>query len=138
MVSYSHQRKTPNKKQKNESEELNMYFSILDLLVLGFAVITALALISVCLMFLLKSKTAQRVTFWAATALGAIVAVMGLVIAFTGMLVFDIIIGIIGALAIIGALMLAHADKNKSKLFTAARIMSSFALAIGIYNIFLW
>ena len=115
-----------------------MYFSVLDLLVLVFAAFAAVALAAVSLMFFLKNKTAKKVAFFAACGYGALLAAVSLYIAFTGMLALDIVIGVLGALFVVGALVWQLVGKKRKSSFVFARLCCVAGLVLSIYNLFLW
>ncbi len=115
-----------------------MYFSILDLLVLVYAAVAALAMTAVGLMFGLKNQKAKKILFYVSVALGAGLALFGLRIAFDSMVAFYIGAAVIGALLCVGAILVERLGKKKSAMFTVARVMSTAALAFGLFNTFLW
>jgi len=131
MVSYSHQRE--NTQIKNESEEINMFTS-LDILVIAFMVLTALTLLSLCLMFLLKNKIAKTVCFYVVSVLGLYIASIGLRIGIGGWFTAQIAVGALVPLMIIGAVVLERVSKGNEKLLRIARILSAAALVIGFLN----
>ncbi len=112
---------------------MNMFTS-LDFLVIVFMVLTALTLLSLCLMFLLRSKTARKVFFYIASAIGLYIAWVGFRIGIGGFFTAQIAIGIIAALLIVGAIVLERFSKRNEKLFLVSRILSALALVIGMLN----
>lgn len=115
-----------------------MYFSVLDLLVLVFAVLAAVALAAVSLMFLLKNKLAKRIAFYASVALGVLLSSVGIYVAAVSALPVFVGVAAAGLLLSIGALMLERFGKDKAKGFVLARVGSVAALALGLYSLYLW
>lgn len=109
-------------------------FTSLDLLIIVFGVLAAAALLSLVLMFLVRNKTAKKVCFCIATALGLYLSWVGFRIGFGGMFPIQIAVGIVTALMCIGAFVLERVGRGSSRMFTAARILSGAALVIGLFN----
>jgi len=109
-------------------------FTSLDLLIIVFMVLAAAALLSLCLMFLIRNKPARIVFFYIASALGLYVSWVGFRIGVGGLFSFQIAIGVLTALMCIGALVLERISKGNDKMFLAARILSVAALVIGFFN----
>jgi len=109
-------------------------FTSLDLLIIVFMVLAAAALLSLCLMFLIRNKPARIVFFYIASALGLYVSWVGFRIGVGGLFSFQIAIGVLTALMCIGALVLERISKGNDKIFLAARILSVAALVIGFFN----
>ena len=96
----------------------------LDLLIIVFMALAAVTLLSLCLMFLIRNKTASKVFFYIASALGLYVSWIG----------FRIAIGILTALMCVGAFVLERVSKGNEKAFMIARFISAAALVIGFFN----
>lgn len=109
-------------------------FTSLDLLIIVFMVLTAVTLLSLALMFLIRNKTAKKVCFYVASALGFYISWIGFRIGFGGMFPIQIAVGIVTALMCIGAFVLERISKGNSKMFFSARILSATALVIGLFN----
>ena len=109
-------------------------FTSLDLLIIVFMVLAAAALLSLCLMFLIRNKPARIVFFYIASALGLYVSCVGFRIGVGGLFSFQIAIGVLTALMCIGAFVLERISKGNDKMFLAARILSVAALVIGFFN----
>ncbi len=108
-------------------------FTSLDLLVIVFVALAAVTFLSLSLMFLIKNKKAQRGFFYVASAITLYVAYVGIRIGF-GMFPIQVAIGIVAALAAIGAFVLERLSKGNPKLFLIARIVSAAALVLGLFN----
>ena len=109
-------------------------FTSLDLLIIVFMVLTAVTLLSLALMFLIRNKKASKVCFYVASALGLYISWVGFRIGFGGMFPIQIAVGIVTALMCIGAFVLERIGKGNSKMFLSARILSAAALVIGLVN----
>ncbi len=108
-------------------------FTSLDLLIIAFMVLAAVTLLSLCLMFLLRNKTAKKVCFYVVSALGIYMAYVGIRIGF-GMFPIQVLIGIVAALACVGAFVLERVCKGNDKMFLVSRLISAAALVIGFFN----
>ena len=113
-------------------------FTMLDLLVIVFMVLTAASLLTSCLMFLVRNEKVQKVCFYITAALGIYVNTIGIRIAsslilFPTQLFFGILLGLVG----IGALVLGIRSKGNQKHFMIARIATVVVLVAGILNAFL-
>ncbi len=109
-------------------------FTSLDLLIIVFMVLAAVTLLSLCLMFLIRNKTAGKVFFYIASVLGLYVSWVGFRIGFGGMFPLQIVIGVLTALMCVGAFVLERVGKGDSKKFLIARLISAAALVIGFFN----
>ncbi len=109
-------------------------FTSLDLLIIVFMALAAVTLLSLCLMFLLRNKTARKVLFYITSALGLYMSWVGFRIGFGGLFPIQIAIGVLTALMCIGAFVLERVSKGNSKMFLIARIVSATALVIGFFN----
>ena len=106
----------------------------LDLLIIVFMALAAVTLLSLALMFLIRNKTARKVFFYIASALGLYVSWVGFRIGIGGLFSFQIAIGVLTALMCIGAFVLERISKGNDKMFLDARILSVSALVIGFFN----
>ena len=109
-------------------------FTSLDLLVIVFMALAAVALLSLCLMFLIRHKTARKVFFYVASALGLYVSWVGFRIGLGGMFPLQITVGGLSALMCVGALVLERGKKGNDTTFLVARSISAAALVIGFAN----
>ena len=109
-------------------------FTSLDLLVIVFAAFAAITLFALALMFLIKNKTAKRVCFYVTSALGLYISWVGFRIGLGGWFPIMMAVGILTALACIGAFILERASRGNNKMFFIARILSASALVIGFFN----
>lgn len=108
--------------------------NFLDLLVIVFMGLAALALLSLSLMFLLKNKKIKRICFYAVLALAAFVTYVSLYIGITGWFTAQIFFGVITGLMCIGAVVLDIISKDNEKMRLIARITAAVALVIGMIN----
>lgn len=99
---------------------------ILGILLIGFMGLSALAILGIVLMFVLRNEKAQKVAFYLTAAVPIIIAIN-----FAGMtplyMVGDYIVAaLVGGLSIVGILMerLSNED-NKAKRFLLAKIVVS-------------
>ena len=109
-------------------------FTSLDLLIIVFMALVAVTLLSLCLMFLIRNKTARKVFFYIASALGLYVSWIGFRIGIGGLFPIQIVIGILTALMCVGAFVLERVSKGNNKMFLIARIISAAALVLGFFN----
>ena len=109
-------------------------FTSLDLLVIVFMALSALTLLSLCLMFFLRHRGARNVFFYVASALGLYISWVGFRIGIGGLFPIQIAVGIVTALMCIGAFILERVRKGSNKWFLVARILSATALVIGFFN----
>lgn len=123
-------------KQLTESEVINM-LTALDFLTLAFIGLSALSLLAVCLMFLVRKPVARKVCFYIVVILCIYMAYVGLFISsgfFLGQTIVAVIVGLTG----IATVVLERLSNNDNKKFLIARILSAIALVIGMFNAFLW
>ena len=111
-----------------------MMFTSLDLLIIAFMALAAAALLSLCLMFLVRHKTAKNVFFYVASALGLYLSWVGFRIGYGGMFPIQIVIGVVTALMSVGAFVLARVGKGNDRMLLIARLISAAALVIGFFN----
>ena len=123
-------------KQLTESEVINM-LTALDFLTLAFIGLSALSLLAVCLMFLVRKPVARKVCFYIVVILCIYMAYVGLYISsgfFLGQTIVAVIVGLTG----IATVVLERLSNNDNKKFLIARTLSAIALVIGMFNAFLW
>ena len=123
-------------KQLTESEVINM-LTALDFLAMAFVGLSALSLLAVCLMFLVRKPVARKVCFYIVVILCIYMAYVGLYISsgfFLGQTIVAVIVGLTG----IATVVLERLSNNDNKKFLIARILSAIALVIGMFNAFLW
>ena len=109
----------------------------LDFLTLAFIGLSALSLLAVCLMFLVRKPVARKVCFYIVVILCIYMAYVGLYISsgfFLGQTIVAVIVGLTG----IATVVLERLSNNDNKKFLIARILSAIALVIGMFNAFLW
>ena len=109
-------------------------FTSLDLLIIVFIALAAVTLLSLCLMFLIRNKSARKVFFYIALALGLYVSWIGFRIGIGGLFPIQIVIGILTALMCVGAFVLERVSKGNNKMFLIARIISAASLVLGLFN----
>ncbi len=109
----------------------------LDLLVIVFMIMSALSLLVLLLMGLMKNKIVRRISVCVASAIALYSAGVG-VFAFGFYFMEQAVIGMLVGLAAIGAVVLTIVGSKlkNEKLEMIARIMSSAALIVGFINIF--
>ena len=90
--------------------------------------------LSVALMFLVRNRTARKVYFFIASVLGLYISWVGFRIGFGGMFPIQIAVGIVTALACVGAFVFYRVGKGNDKLFLVARILTAAALTVGFFN----
>ena len=112
---------------------MNMLNS-LDLLVIVFMGLIAMTLLSLCLMFLLKNKTAKRVCFYTVSALSLYVTTIGLRIGIGGLFPTQIAVGALTGLLAIAAIVLELRGKGDEKKLRIARILAAATLVLGMIN----
>ena len=107
--------------------------TFLDLLILVSMVLIAAGMLSLVLMFLVRSKKVQKVCFWIAVALGVYIGTVGIRINWPGFYGQAVLAAAL-ALVSIGALVLERVKKDDEKLFLYARIAAAASLTLGIVN----
>lgn len=126
----------PKNKQLTESEVINM-LTALDFLAMAFVGLSALSLLAVCLMLLVRKPVVCKVCFYIVVILCIYMAYVGLYISsgfFLGQTIVAVIVGLTG----IATVVLERLSNNDNKKFLIARILSAIALVIGMFNAFLW
>ena len=109
-------------------------FTSLDLIIIAIWGLIALTVLSVALLFLLKSPKAKRVFFYTVAVLGLYVASVGIRIGGTWCLTQSII-GVLLALAVIAAVVLERMAKENEKKRLIAHIAVAAALALALINV---
>ena len=109
-------------------------FTSLDLLIIVFMALAAVTLLSLCLMFFIRNKTAKKVFFCISSVIGLYLSWVGFRIGIGGLFPIQIAVGVLTALMCIGALVLERVGKGNDKIFLIARSVSAAALAIGFFN----
>lgn len=107
--------------------------TFLDLLILVSMVLIAAGMLSLALMFLVRSKKVQRVCFYVAVALGVYIGTVGIRINWPGFYAQAVLAAAMMLLSI-GALALERIRKGDEKMFLYARIAAAAALVVGILN----
>ena len=109
-------------------------FTSLDLLIVVSMGLAALTLLSLCLMLLLRNRTAKRVFFYIVDVLALYMATVGLRIGISGMFTGQIYFAVIFALVGIGAFVLERLSRGDEKKLRIARILATVALLGGFAN----
>ena len=109
-------------------------FTFLDLLVIVFLVLIAATLLSLCLMFMLKNKTAKRICFYIVLVLSLYVSSIGLRIGLGGWFTTQIAFGVLTVLMTVSAFVLERVSKGNEKLLKISRVIAAAALAVGMIN----
>lgn len=107
-----------------------------DLMIVVVMALSAAALVSLVLMFLLKNKTAQRVSLFLAAILGIYIATVGWRINAPGF-VGQVIIAVVLGLACLAGAVLSVVKKEDDRLFLVSRILAASGLVLGFANAFL-
>lgn len=109
-------------------------FTSLDLLIIVTMGLAAGTLLSLCLMFLLKNKTAKRVCFYIVEAFALYMASVGLRIGIAGMFPSQILMAVFFALMGIVAFVLERVSKENKKMLLISRILAAVSLVGGFVN----
>ena len=109
--------------------------TFLDLLIVVALALTAVSLVAMALMFLVKNRTVKRVCLYLVAALGIYMGYVGLDILWPNFLGQAIIAGLV-ILISIGAIVLERLRENSNKGLLAAEVMASAALIVGMLNVF--
>ncbi len=107
----------------------------LDLLVIVFMAMSAVSLLAVCLMFLMKNETVKKACFWLLTLQGLLVSWLNAMmtpLGFPGELAFGWIFGGMS----VAALLLALLGKGE-KHIRLARILAAASVVLGMINAFI-
>ena len=109
--------------------------TFLDAIVLIFMVLTALSLLALCLMFLVRKPMVRKVCFYMVVVLGIYAATVGVRI---GQIYFPVqtTVAILAGIGSIAAFVLERLSKQNEKKFFIARILAAVALVVGICNAF--
>ena len=100
--------------------------TFLDLLIVVVLALTAVSLVAMVLMFLVKNRTVKRVCLYLVAALGIYMGYVGLRIMWinsTG----QSILAVLMALTAIGAIVLERFSRDNRKKFLIAQVMASTA-----------
>ena len=109
--------------------------AFLDLLILVVMVLSAVSLLAMALMFLVKNKKVTRFCFYLVVALGIYMGYVGVRINWPGFLP-QVILAVLMALTGIGALALERLSKDSGRKLLIAKIAASIALVVGMFNAF--
>lgn len=109
--------------------------TFLDLLIVVALALTAVSLVAMVLMFLVKNRTVKRVCLYLVAALGIYMGFVGLDILWPNFLGQAMIAGLV-ILTAIGAVLLERLRKNSDNALPAAEVMASTALVVGMLNVF--
>jgi len=109
-------------------------FTSLDLLVVVFMIMAAMTVLSLCLMFLIRNKTAKKVFFYIVCAFALYTAYIGFRIGLSGYFQSQIAISFLTVIMVIGAVTLELLSKRNDKFSLYARVLSAAALMIGFAN----
>ena len=109
--------------------------AFLDLLILVVMVLSAVSLLAMALIFLVKNKKVTRFCFYLVVALGIYMGYVGARINWPGFLP-QVILAVLMALTGIGALALERLSKDSGRKLLIAKIAASIALVVGMFNAF--
>ena len=110
--------------------------TFLDLLVVVVMVLSAVSLVAMALMFLVKNKKVKRICLYLVAALGVYMGYVGCRILWPGFLP-QVILAVAMALISIGAVVLERLSKGSEKKFLLSQILASASLVIGMFNAFM-
>lgn len=109
--------------------------TFLDLLIVVVMVLTAVSLVSIALMFLVKNEKFRRACFYIVAVLGIYMGYVGIRInqfGFTPQMILASVMAVIS----ISAIALERMNKGNGKRFLLCRILASLALVVGMLNAF--
>ena len=110
--------------------------TFLDLLIVVVLALTAVSLVAMVLMFLVKNRKVSQVCFWIIAALGIYMGYVGLRIMWVNSLAQSAL-AVLMALIAIGSIVLERLSRDNHKMYLAAQIMASTALIVGMFNAFM-
>ena len=113
-----------------------MMLNSLDLMIVVFMIVSVMSLLSLGLMFLVRSTQVKKICFYIVSALGIYIGSVGIRI---GKFVFPVqtAVGVIVAIVSIAAIVLAVTGKDNEKKFQMAQFMAAGALVVGFINAFI-
>ena len=106
----------------------------MDLLVIVGMVLAASTLLSLCLMFLIKNKTAQRIIFYIVLVLALYMSWVGFYIGISGWFTAQISAAIFTAIMCVVTFIIERFSKGSDKKFLLARILAAATLVIAFTN----
>lgn len=109
--------------------------NFLDLLVIVFMVLSAVSLLALCLMFLVRNPRIKKVCFYIVAALSIYTGYIGVRIG-NSLFPVQTAVGVIVAAVSVAAIVLAIVYKNNQKKFKIAQVIATAAWVIGISNAF--
>lgn len=109
--------------------------TFLDAIVLIFMVLSAMSLLALCLMFLVRKPRLRKICFYIVVVLGIYAATIGIRI---GKFWFPMqtAVAVLAGIGSMVAFVIERRSKNNEKNFLIARIVSAAALVVGICNAF--
>ena len=110
--------------------------TFLDLLVVVVMVLSAVSLVAMALMFLVKNRKVKQICLYLVAALGVYMGYVGCRILWPGFLP-QVILAVAMALVSIGAVVLERLSKGSEKKFRLAQVLASVSLVIGMFNAFM-
>ncbi len=111
--------------------------TFLDLLVLVVMVLSAVSLLTVALMFLVKNRRVKQVCLYLIAALGVYMGYVGFRILWPGGFMAQVTLAALMALVSVGAVVLERLNKGNQKAFLTAQILASVSLTVGMLNAFM-
>ena len=109
--------------------------TFLDLLVVVVMVLSAVSLVAIALMFLVKNRIVKRVCLYIVSAFGIYMGYVGLRILWAGFPA-QAALAVLTTMVSIGAVVLERLGRDGSKTFLAAQVMASLSLIVGMLNAF--
>ena len=110
-------------------------FNFLDLLVIVFMVLSAVSLLALCLMFLVRNPRIKKVSFYIIAALSIYT---GYICVRIGGSLFPVqsAVGVIVAAVSVAAIVLAATARGNQKKWKIAQLVAAAAWLVGISNAF--
>ena len=110
--------------------------TFLDLLVVVVMALSAVSLVAMALMFLVKNTKVKRICLYLVAALGVYMGYVGFRIMWVNSLA-QAGLAVALALAAVGAVVLERLSKGSKKKFLLSQILASGSLVIGMFNAFM-
>ena len=112
-------------------------FTFLDLLIVVVMALSAVSLLAMAGMFLIKNEKIKRICFYIVSGLGVYLGYVGLRILWPGF-IGQLVLALALAAVSIGAIVVNLVKREDMKLFRIARVAASVALVVGMFNAFVW
>jgi len=109
-------------------------FTYLDLLIVVFMSLIALALLSVCLLFLLKNKIAKRIFFYVTLVIGLYASWVAIAIGSGGGFIFQMDLGILTAIVCVSTFVFERIKGKDEKKLRIAYIIAAVTMIVALFN----